>query len=146
LPCSINACAKSDSIVSSLVGEGLGGLDELRDGVEAEDKAHTVVRPAGEVDGLRERRIPAQEDILEAGAPAELDRAIEVAGRTFVRRPIAAAIDDEERLAGVGERDEQRVVAPDTVVGDAHALPAIGCGVVLGCDIGIGIGGDVGFT
>ena len=39
----------------------------------------------------------------------------------FVRWPIAGTVDETQHLAGVGQRDEQRMVTPDAVVGDVHA-------------------------
>ena len=38
-----------------------------------------------------------------------------------MRGAVARPIDDTEHFAGVGERDDQRMVAPDAVVGDVHA-------------------------
>ncbi len=45
----------------------------------------------------------------------------------LVRGPIAAAVEQEQRLGGVGQRDHQRVVAPLPLVRDIHPLfaPAV---------------------
>ena len=55
---------------------------------------------------------------------------VEVDVGLLVRGAVAAAVDQEQRLGGVGQRDDQRVVAPLPVVGDIHALlaPAVGGG------------------
>ena len=46
----------------------------------------------------------------------------------FVRGAVAGAVDDAEHLAGVGQRDDQRVITPGAVVGDVDALLAAGAG------------------
>ena len=46
----------------------------------------------------------------------------------FMRGPVAAAIDQVERLGGVGQRDQQRMITPGAVVGDIDALLALGVG------------------
>ena len=63
--------------------------------------------------------------------PARRQRAIglvEVDVGLLVRGAVAAAVDQEQRLGGVGQRDDQRVIAPGAVVGDVHALLALGVG------------------
>ena len=55
---------------------------------------------------------------------AEQDRQVDLLGGALVRGPVAGAVDEAEHLAGVGQRDDQRVVAPGAVVGDVHALLA----------------------
>jgi hypothetical protein len=45
-----------------------------------------------------------------------------------VRWAIAAAIDEAQDLAGVGQRDDQGMVTPDAVIGDVHAEFALTCG------------------
>ena len=48
----------------------------------------------------------------------------------LVRGPVATAVDQEQGLGGVGQRDDQRMVAPHPLVGDIHPLlaPAVGGG------------------
>ena len=46
----------------------------------------------------------------------------------LVRGPVAGAVDDAEHLAGVGQRNDQRVITPGAVVGDVDALLAAGAG------------------
>jgi predicted peroxiredoxin len=41
-----------------------------------------------------------------------------------VRGPVAGAVDQAEYLAGVGQGDDQRVIAPGAVVANVHALLA----------------------
>ena len=43
--------------------------------------------------------------------------------------PVPAAIDHEQRLAGVGQREDQRVVSPLALVIDVHALLAFAAGL-----------------
>jgi hypothetical protein len=45
-----------------------------------------------------------------------------------VRGPVTAAIEQVERLGGVGQRDQQRVITPGTIVGDVDAFLALGVG------------------
>jgi len=49
-------------------------------------------------------------------------------GPPLVRRPVPAAIDQVQRLAGVGQRDHQRVIAPLALVRDIHPLLALPIG------------------
>ena len=71
---------------------------------------------------------------------AQGDGPVEVAVGVLVRRAVARAVGQEQRLTGVGQRDDQGVVAPDAVVGDVHALlaPALGRGErAIGIDDGL---------
>ena len=45
-----------------------------------------------------------------------------------MRRTVAGAIDQRHDLAGVGQRDDERMVAPGAVVGDVDALFLLACG------------------
>ena len=49
-------------------------------------------------------------------------------GGPLVRGAVARPVDDAEHLAGVGQRDDQRVITPGAVVGDIDALLAAGAG------------------
>ena len=71
---------------------------------------------------------PRSDDSLEAGLAAEVDHLVQSFGGLLVRGPIATAIDQVERLGGVGQRDHQGMVTPDAVVGDVDALLALGVG------------------
>ena len=64
----------------------------------------------------------------EAGVAAEQDRQVDLLGGALVRGPVAGPVDDAEHLAGVGQRDDQRVITPGAVVGDIDALLAAGAG------------------
>ena len=88
----------------------------------------TPRRPRRRVPGLGEVGVAAEVDPAEAGLAAEQDRQVELLGGALVRRAIAGAVDDAEHLAGVGQRDDQRVIAPGAVVGDVDALLAAGAG------------------
>ena len=56
------------------------------------------------------------------------DRPVDVGVRPLVRRAVAAAIGQVERLAGIGQRDDQGMIAPGAVVGDIDALLALRVG------------------
>ena len=98
-------------------------------GVDAEDEADVAGGvPAVEVLGLGEVGVAPQEDPAEAGPAAEGDGLVEVDVGPLVRGAVAAAVDQVERLGGVGQRDQQGVIAPGAVVGDVDALLALGVG------------------
>ena len=84
--------------------------------------------PAVQVLGLREVGVAPQADLPEACPAAQGDRPVEVEGRLLVAGPIAAAIDHEQRLARVGQREDQRMIAPLALVVDVHALLALAGG------------------
>ena len=56
---------------------------------------------------------------------ADGQRPVDLGGGALVRGSVAGAIDEAQHLAGVGQRHDQRVVAPGAVVGDVHALLAL---------------------
>ena len=107
-----------------ILGEGL----EVGHGVDAEQELHLFRVPGVEAMGLGEIRVAAEQDAAEPGMPAEQDGQVELLGGAFVRRAVAGAVDDAEYLAGVGQRDDQRVIAPGTVIGDVDALFTTGAG------------------
>jgi hypothetical protein len=78
--------------------------------------------------GLGEVRVTPQEDLAEAGLPAQRDGLVQVDVGPFVRGAVATAVDQEERFGGVGQRDQQGVVTPLAVVSDVHPLLALGIG------------------
>src|SRR5208283_1795613 len=49
-------------------------------------------------------------------------------GSLLMRGAVAATIDQVERLGGVGQRDQERMITPGTVVSDINALFALGVG------------------
>jgi len=99
--------------------------DQVGHRVDAEDEADVPgVVPAVQVHRLGEVGVAPQQERAEAGPPAQLDRPVEEAGRHLVRGAVAAAVGQEQRLGGVGQRDHQRVVAPGPVVGQVDALLA----------------------
>ena len=69
-------------------------------------------------------------DLAEPRPAAEGGGLVQVDVGVLVRGPVAAPVDQVQRLGGVGQRDDQRVIAPRPVVGDVHALlaPAVGGG------------------
>ena len=58
------------------------------------------------------------------GTAAESDGLVEDGRRPFVRGPAATSVDEEERLPGVRQRDDERVVAPDALERHVHPLLA----------------------
>ena len=103
----------------------LGPLDQVGVGVVAEDEAHPLV-PAVEVLGLGEVGVAAQPDFFEAVCH-RIDGPVNP-GRRLAGGSIAGTIDQIEGFAGVGQRHDQRVIAPDAVVADVHALLALSRG------------------
>ena len=77
---------------------------------------------------LGEVGVAPEGDAAEPGLAAEQDRQVELLGGPLMRGAVAGAIDEAEHLAGVGQRDDQRVVAPGAVVGDVDALLAARAG------------------
>ena len=78
---------------------------------------------------LREVGVAPQADLLEACCAAQGDRAVEVPGRLLVAGAIARAVDHVQRLAGVGQREHQGVIAPLALVVDVHSLLALARGL-----------------
>ena len=93
--------------------------------VVAEHEPHAGSVPTIEVSRHREVGVAAQEHVPVARALAQRDRFIERRGRALVRGPVAAAVDDEERLARVGQRDQERVVSPHALERQVHPLLAL---------------------
>ncbi len=65
---------------------------------------------------LREVGVTPQPDLAEAGPATEPDRAIQILGGALMAGTISRTIHDEQRLARVGQRHEQGVVAPLSLV------------------------------
>ena len=80
--------------------------------------------PAVEVLGLGEVGVAPEGDPLEPGPAAEGDGLVEVDVGVLVRGPVAAPVDQEQRLGGVGQRDDQRMITPGAVISDVDALLA----------------------
>ena len=108
-------------VCRQLCGERL----DVGHGVVAEDKADPrVLVPAVEVFGLGESGVAAEQHAAKAGAQAQLHGDIDFTGGAFVGGAVAGAVDQAEDLAGLGQTEDQRMVAPGAVVGDVHALLA----------------------
>jgi len=100
----------------------LGDAFEVVLGIVAEDEADaTIVVPAVEMFRLRKIGVAPHEDFAKACTQARGASAIQRLGGAFVRGAIARPIDEAQDFAGVGERDEERVISPGAVVGDADA-------------------------
>ena len=109
-------------------GQVLGDGLEVGHRVDAEEERHALGIPGVELLGLGEVGVAAEVDPAEAGLAAQQDRQVELLGGPLVRGAVAGAVDDAEHLAGIGQRDDQRVIAPGAVVGDVDALLAAGAG------------------
>src|SRR5215217_5662029 len=103
----------------------VSALNERRVGVVAKDETHASLVPVVEMGTHGEVGVPPQQDVGEAGTAAELNRLVEDGWRPVVGWTVSAAVDDEERLASVGERDHEWVIAPDPLVRKVHALLAL---------------------
>jgi len=89
---------------------------------------HALGVPGVEPLGLSEVGVAAEVDLSEPGLAAEQDRQVELLGGPLVRGPVSRPIDEAEDLAGIGQRDDQRMITPGAVVGDIDALLAAGPG------------------
>ena len=106
-----------------------GQFVEPLGGVDAKDELHALAIPVVQTLGLREVGVAPQANLSEASPTTQRDGPIEIEGRLFVAGPIAAAIDNEQRLARVGQREHQRMIAPLAFVVDVHALFALAAGL-----------------
>ena len=69
--------------------------------------------------GQRKVRIATQAQPFSVGLH-QVNGSIDPRGRPLVRGGIARAVDQVEHLLGVGQRHDQRSIAPHTLVGDVH--------------------------
>jgi hypothetical protein len=76
--------------------------------------------------GLRELVVAPQQDSAEAGNAAVFDGFVQVDVGLLLRGAVAAALDQEKRFGGVGQRNQEGMVAPRAVIGDVDALLAFG--------------------
>ena len=98
-------------------------------GLDAEDEADVAGGvPAVQVLGLGELGVAPQEHRAEAGPAAEVDGLIEVDVGPLVRGAVARAVDQEQRLGRVGQRDQEGVIAPGALVGPVDVALALGVG------------------
>jgi hypothetical protein len=70
--------------------------------------------------GLGEVGVAAEQHAAEAAAVADGQDPIDLGRGTLVRGAIGRPVDQAEDLAGVGQGQDQGVVAPGAVVGDVH--------------------------
>jgi hypothetical protein len=107
----------------------VGDVDQVGLGIESENEADAaIVVPAVEMFGLREIGVATQENLAKACAEASATSSVQRLGGALMRRTVARPIDKAHDFAGVGERDEQRMIPPDAIVGDADALFVFGVG------------------
>ncbi len=106
--------------------EILGPFVQVRQGVDPEHEPHVpLLVPAVEVRRLGEVGVPAEPQLPKPGLTADRDRLVKILRRPFVAGTIAAAVDHVQRLARIGQRDQQRVVAPLAFVVNIHPLLAL---------------------
>ena len=86
-------------------------LDQVRQRVDPEDETHAGRVPAIELGGLREVRVTSRKNPLEPRLLTQRAGLVKTRRRPFVRRAAAGAIHQIQRLAGVGQRDQQRSLA-----------------------------------
>jgi hypothetical protein len=126
----VGECCMSlaNQLVVVLIRHVFRSLHERARCVVAEHEADAVGVPPIEVRGHGEVGVAAQQDVSEAAATTDLDGLVEHGRSAFARGAVAGAIHDEERLARVGERDHQGVIAPVALVRHVHALLALAVG------------------
>src|SRR5690606_11497366 len=94
-------------------------LSKARAAIHAEDEVDSL-RPTIEVTGQREIDIAADADSL--GMRLQLlDRSVDPPRCIRMADHIPRPVDHVEHLLRVGQRDDQRRVPPDALVGQAHA-------------------------
>ena len=84
-------------------GEIFRHFIQVGHGVDTEDELHTVGIPAVQVRRLGEVGVAPQGDLTEAGPTAQGDGSIQIEGCVLVAGAVAAAVDQVQRLAGVGQ-------------------------------------------
>ena len=102
-----------------------GNFIKLGHRVDSKNELHIVIVPAIQMRRLRKVRVASQANFAKTGAATELDRSIKVGGRTFVTGAVAAAVEQIQRLVGVGQRNHQRMITPLVFVIDVDALFAL---------------------
>jgi len=90
-----------------------------------EDEAQSVIIPAIQMLGLRERCIAADGDLSKPGSIAEIYGTVDPVRRALLRWSVSAAIDEVQRLSRLRQRDEQRVVSPRALVRHIHPFLAL---------------------
>src|SRR5271163_537597 len=124
---------RSDQGAVRLSPKSSGQRLEILPSVHPKDKADvTRFIPAVQMLGLAEVGVAPQGDPAKAGPPAQGDRLVEVHVGLLMGRAVALAIDQVERLGGVGQRDHQSLITPDPVLVDVDPLLALGVGLDLG--------------
>jgi hypothetical protein len=94
----------------------------------AEIELHAPLIPAIQMLSLTELAVTSHANASKAGLGADVDRFVEMAGRTLSAMNIARTIDDRKNFLCVREADKQRMIAPDSFEGDVHSFLAFtGC-------------------
>jgi len=123
-------CQADSGNASGPADHGLAGV-----GPEDEGDAAGVVPPV-QLPGLHEVGVAPEQHRLEPRPPAQRHGLVQVLVGAFVAGAVARAVHQVQRLLGVGQRHQQRVVAPLPVVADVHPLLALAEG---GRDRAVGV-------
>src|ERR1035441_289382 len=75
--------------------------------------------------GLGEFGVAPHQDLAETSLAAKRGRLVQVDVSQLLRGTVAAAIEQEQRFGGVGQRDQERMVTVLAVVGEVHSLLAL---------------------
>ena len=103
-------------------------LDEARMGIDPEIKFHPRLRPTVKMSRQREIRVPAQAHLAKTGLSDQLDTPIHPFGGSLMRGTVARAVDGIEHFSRIGQRHDQRRIAPLPVVADIHPFLAFAAG------------------
>jgi hypothetical protein len=103
----------------------LGLSHEIGHGVDAQVEGHAALVPAVKLPRLGEIAVPAEHDAAEARLPHQGDRLVDPVHGVVMAGAVARPVDDEERLLGVGQGHQERMVAPHPLVRQIHALLAL---------------------
>ncbi len=113
---------KAVRIGREFVGSRLEGVVCL----EPEDETDVArIVPSIQMLGLGEFGVSSHQDLAEASLTAKRDRLVQVDVSQLLRGTVAAAIEQEQRFGGVGQRDQERMVTVLAVVGEVHPLLAL---------------------
>jgi hypothetical protein len=118
---------RTGQFAPAVPGQRLGLELEVLVGIEAKQERDLARRvlvervPAVQVGGLAEVGVAAHPHRLKPRPQRQLDGLVQIPRGILMAGPVARAVQQVQRLLGVGQRDQQRVITPDAVVADVHA-------------------------